>query len=174
MPSDGEVCDDEQQQTTFESRDPDRLLFVVEEICAVLIKRLCDAQMDSEREVVPSQKQDLNGHSELSEMETSAPDYSESVQIENKVNGNVEITEVTSDKEIEICDSATSASNGNMKEVEIIETDLDSPDDSGDIDDAKKNATITEDSVVSEADAVTDKQLHDRIAYLEEEVGKWT
>jgi hypothetical protein len=163
LPSDEEVCDEERQQTIFESRDPDRLLSALEEIYSVLIERLCNVQMDSSREVVPLSEKELNGHSDSPEMECSSADNSESVQMENKMSESGQDNENSAEKEV--LESVTSAQNGNLSQ----EVDLITP---CEADDNKQqeihdNLTPKSDVIVTE-----NKTMIERIAFLEEEIGK--
>ncbi|XP_045180255.2 golgin subfamily B member 1-like [Mercenaria mercenaria] len=167
-PSDEKVCDDERQQTIFESRDPDRLLSVIEEIYSVLIERLCNVQMDSNREVVPRPEKELNGHSDSPEMEISSADYSESVQLENKVSESGEESEIIAEKEM--LESATSAESGNMKQDSICEKALDVPlEDDNNKEQSEKNPTENKVAVPG-IDETANKRFMDRIAFLEEEI----
>ena len=163
LPSDEEVCDEERQQTIFESRDPDRLLSAIEEIYSVLIERLCNVQMDSNREVVPRPEKELNGHSDSPEMECSSADNSESVQMENKMSESGQESEIIAEKEV--LESATSVQNGNVTN----DVDLKSTHEADD----NKQPDI-HDKSPSKFDVIdTDsKNIPERIAFLEEEIGK--
>lgn len=121
-PSDEDVCNDD-LHTIVESRDPDRLLSVIEEIYSALIERLCEVEMDSDSgEVVPPQNQEFNvrgGDEPPAEMQSSSLDYTESVKSENTMSeepGNIPQNEVVR--------SLTCVPSGSLISVKHGEQDL--------------------------------------------------